>query len=423
MTTIKGASPSSPSSQKPRICTREACDTCRDKKAKCSGGKPCTRCAQRNIDCIYESRNYRTKRSLRDEIATLKRRNREKDQVIEGLRHEHEHDQKYDQKQDQGQFALPSPRSSVVSTQDHQSDSTTSPLSQQESPFFDADSVPDASNGFVGLNAGSSQMACDLLQAESTVSPQGVPVLNSSNAHTNGYDPGFYLPWSGFDQTQVPSYPAHPGTDRSLSFGTEGPSISQDVDPMFTLHNPDAIRMGSTMDMPQMEPHQTWNAYQPNPLVAPASQPGGTTDTAPTPPLSPFAMADSQSAPAPAVENRPASRERHRLASARNWRKQKTATADLQATKQRVEAEHTSLQSQYAEVAEQVRFVKNALLTHAGCDDPAIGRWLENEVRSVGGRQQARPKEHVRHSTGKRNHADGVGEDGSEKSRKHVSRA
>ena len=77
------------------------------------------------------------------------------------------------------------------------------------------------------------------------------------------------------------------------------------------------------------------------------------------------------------------SRERHRLASARNWHKQKQATADLQATKDRVEAQHAALRNEYNDVLGQVQQVKLALLGHAGCNDPAIKMWLEREATGV----------------------------------------
>ncbi|KAM0321435.1 hypothetical protein ACHAQA_010111 [Verticillium albo-atrum] len=394
MTAALAASPSNPSTQRPSTCTREACDTCRDKK--CNGGKPCSRCAQRNLDCVYESRHHRTKRSLRDEIAALKRKNQEKDHVIEGLRHEHGHE--HSQKQDYGQSALLSPPSSTdVSVPDHQSDSTPSHSSQQEpTPFFDTHRASDASNAFVDMNAGSSQMASDLFHVESTMSAQGVLVLNPTNGPASVYDGSSYLPWADLSQGQESNYPAL-DSDRSLSFGTDATSASQDVEPVFTLHNSNSLGMSNNMGASQMPSFPPWNAYQPTPAgtVTPVTQPADAANTAPTPPLPPSrvqAERRSTPSPTPAAEDRPACRERHRIASARNWRKQKTAMSDLQTTKQHVETEHTALQSQYAEVAEQVRFAKHALFDHMGCDDPAIGRWLKNEAQHKGSRR-AEPNE------------------------------
>lgn len=77
------------------------------------------------------------------------------------------------------------------------------------------------------------------------------------------------------------------------------------------------------------------------------------------------------------------SRERHRLASARNWHKQKQASADLQATKDRVEAQHAALKEEYNDILNQVQQIKHALMGHVGCNDPAIKMWLELETNEV----------------------------------------
>ncbi|KAM9874237.1 hypothetical protein VDGL01_11670 [Verticillium dahliae] len=77
------------------------------------------------------------------------------------------------------------------------------------------------------------------------------------------------------------------------------------------------------------------------------------------------------------------SRERHRLASARNWHKQKQATADLQASKDRAEAQHAALKEVYNDVLNQVQQIKHALMGHVGCNDPAIKMWLERETNKV----------------------------------------
>ncbi|KAM0278702.1 hypothetical protein ACHAQH_004995 [Verticillium albo-atrum] len=78
-------------------------------------------------------------------------------------------------------------------------------------------------------------------------------------------------------------------------------------------------------------------------------------------------------------------RERHRVASARSWSKQKTAIADLQETVYRVEAQHNALRHEYTEVQHQVLEVHNALLKHVGCNDPAISQWLKRERKDVAG--------------------------------------
>ncbi|KAK1982909.1 hypothetical protein LZ30DRAFT_716055 [Colletotrichum cereale] len=71
--------------RKSRVCISTACETCRAKKAKCSGGKPCSRCQSRGLDCKYETRSSRTKHSLRLEIEELKEAKRQREALIREL--------------------------------------------------------------------------------------------------------------------------------------------------------------------------------------------------------------------------------------------------------------------------------------------------------------------------------------------------
>ncbi|KAM0605318.1 hypothetical protein ACHAP0_009128, partial [Verticillium nonalfalfae] len=85
-------------------------------------------------------------------------------------------------------------------------------------------------------------------------------------------------------------------------------------------------------------------------------------------------------------------RERHRIASARSWSKQKSAIADLQATVSRVEAQHAALRQEYTQVLNQVHDVHNALLKHVGCNDPAISMWLkQDQEASTAGMSREKP--------------------------------
>ncbi|EGY23814.1 uncharacterized protein VDAG_05252 [Verticillium dahliae VdLs.17] len=61
-----------------------------DSLSQCDGASPCSRCAQRSLQCNYEARHHRTKRSLRTEIKSLKRKYQEKEDVIERLRLGHQ---------------------------------------------------------------------------------------------------------------------------------------------------------------------------------------------------------------------------------------------------------------------------------------------------------------------------------------------
>nr|XP_036580505.1 Conidial development protein fluffy [Colletotrichum truncatum]KAF6788417.1 Conidial development protein fluffy [Colletotrichum truncatum] len=80
----------SSSKRKPRSCISKACETCRAKKAKCSGGKPCSRCKSRGLGCAYETRSSRTKQSLRLEIEELKEAQRQREALIKELTGPHE---------------------------------------------------------------------------------------------------------------------------------------------------------------------------------------------------------------------------------------------------------------------------------------------------------------------------------------------
>ncbi|KAL0936849.1 fungal specific transcription factor domain-containing protein [Colletotrichum truncatum] len=71
--------------RKTRVCTREACETCREKKAKCDGDNPCSRCSSRGLKCKYETRSYQTKRSLQVELEELKDAQRQRDAVLQAL--------------------------------------------------------------------------------------------------------------------------------------------------------------------------------------------------------------------------------------------------------------------------------------------------------------------------------------------------
>ncbi|KAL3295634.1 nitrogen assimilation transcription factor nirA [Colletotrichum asianum] len=68
-----------------RECIREACENCREKKAKCNGAIPCQRCVSKRLGCRYEPRRARSKRSLQAEINALKDAQCHKDAVIAAL--------------------------------------------------------------------------------------------------------------------------------------------------------------------------------------------------------------------------------------------------------------------------------------------------------------------------------------------------
>ncbi|KAK4074661.1 transcriptional regulator family: Fungal Specific TF [Purpureocillium lilacinum] len=66
--------------------TPNACKECRKKRAKCDGNKPCGRCkSQQGVQCVYEVQVRRSKEDLREELDTLRQRQRSADSVISGL--------------------------------------------------------------------------------------------------------------------------------------------------------------------------------------------------------------------------------------------------------------------------------------------------------------------------------------------------
>ncbi|KDN68126.1 hypothetical protein CSUB01_10906 [Colletotrichum sublineola] len=90
-----------------------------------------------------------------------------------------------------------------------------------------------------------------------------------------------------------------------------------------------------------------------------------------------FALQESMADNKPSDKELPShNRERHRRASARNWQKQKKQMTDLQEAMKFAEYRNRELRREYAEVLSQVIHVKNALMDHAKCNDPAISSWL-----------------------------------------------
>ncbi|KAF5615674.1 nitrogen assimilation transcription factor nit-4 [Fusarium tjaetaba] len=68
------------------VVTPNACTECRKKRAKCDGKKPCGRCrAQKDTECVYEIPVRQSKENLRNEIETLRQKQRSSDQVFAAL--------------------------------------------------------------------------------------------------------------------------------------------------------------------------------------------------------------------------------------------------------------------------------------------------------------------------------------------------
>ncbi|KAM0273203.1 hypothetical protein ACHAQH_008415 [Verticillium albo-atrum] len=88
--------------------------------------------------------------------------------------------------------------------------------------------------------------------------------------------------------------------------------------------------------------------------------------------------------------NGTSARERHRIASARSWRKQKNAISDLQATVSLVEAQREVLHREYSRVLSQVHDLYDALLKHVDCNEPAISGLAGAKAGCVGWRRPRR---------------------------------
>ncbi|KAI1359018.1 fungal-specific transcription factor domain-containing protein [Xylaria arbuscula] len=86
---VAGPSAAQSSSKRRRglgIVTPNACTECRKKRAKCDGQKPCGRCkSQKDTECIYEIPVRQSKENLRHEIETLRKHQRQTDNVISAL--------------------------------------------------------------------------------------------------------------------------------------------------------------------------------------------------------------------------------------------------------------------------------------------------------------------------------------------------
>ncbi|KAG5949176.1 hypothetical protein E4U53_006016 [Claviceps sorghi] len=98
--------------------------------------------------------------------------------------------------------------------------------------------------------------------------------------------------------------------------------------------------------------------------------------------------------------------ERNRVAASKCRKRKKAWTEKLEEKKSGLEAMHSELQSQYLSLLEESSHLKNHLITHAGCHDPNIDVWINNEaskyVRRLSGESFHRPSNNnsVWHSSG-----------------------
>jgi len=73
--------------------------------------------------------------------------------------------------------------------------------------------------------------------------------------------------------------------------------------------------------------------------------------------------------------------ERNRIAASKCRQKKKEWMSDLEETKTGLENTRNQLQMEYTGLLSEVNRMKDQLMSHAGCNDSNIDRWLENEAR------------------------------------------
>lgn len=88
--------------------------------------------------------------------------------------------------------------------------------------------------------------------------------------------------------------------------------------------------------------------------------------------------------------------ERNRVAASKCRKRKKAWTEKLEEKRSDLEAMHGELHSQYLSLLHESCTLKNHLITHAGCRDPNIDAWINNEaskfVRRLSGENPQRPR-------------------------------
>ncbi|KAM0514732.1 hypothetical protein ACHAPS_009313 [Verticillium nonalfalfae] len=436
---------------------------------QCDGQTPCARCSSRGLECEYQARIHRSKRSLRDEIEVLKQRQREQDALLEALQdplrrdaalhmlqersraaaamndselgqqqtdmpikqEERRHsdvsswnnfddmrassgsplqgftsssttramvsttpqmswtttgpsmrpDTSVTSGMETGAFQAPATTATFAGQLDHfvhsGNDSEPSPLQHQQMPMgsYPGGSAPPLpfrmQNNDWNKEAASSQMSSQSWMGPSPGMVGHVPLQQQQQQGKGAYHVGgvYHPSWEkGPDFSGAPMNGPPDGME-----WTQGPGFTPSSAPSMTSATPS---VGGLPFSPSMKPPPSVSFFEPvDESGRRQSMPDCSTVTADAAPI--------ESADA---------RERHRIASARSWSKQKSAIADLQATVSRVEAQHAALRQEYTQVLNQVHDVHNALLKHVGCNDPAISMWLkQDQEASTAGMSREKP--------------------------------
>ena len=72
--------------------------------------------------------------------------------------------------------------------------------------------------------------------------------------------------------------------------------------------------------------------------------------------------------------------ERKRIAASKCRQRKKEWLTDLEATKSKLEKQHTALHGKYDELLDEVTQLKNLLMIHASCNDSNIDEWIDYEA-------------------------------------------
>ncbi|KAI1406462.1 hypothetical protein F4819DRAFT_159162 [Hypoxylon fuscum] len=73
--------------------------------------------------------------------------------------------------------------------------------------------------------------------------------------------------------------------------------------------------------------------------------------------------------------------ERNRVAATKCRQKKKEWVSDLEETRFGLESQHNHLQMEYSSLRNEITQIKSQLMEHAGCHDPNINKWIENEAK------------------------------------------
>ncbi|KAI1215093.1 uncharacterized protein F4807DRAFT_405869 [Annulohypoxylon truncatum] len=73
--------------------------------------------------------------------------------------------------------------------------------------------------------------------------------------------------------------------------------------------------------------------------------------------------------------------EKNRVAATKCRQKKKEWVSDLEETRFGLESQNNHLQMEYSSLRNEITQIKSQLMEHAGCNDPNIDKWIENEAK------------------------------------------